>query len=209
MKMLALFLLLLALQPEPPPAEPLPDLDELLGLPRQRTGAPTSRPLDQELSGQSPGEPFEQAVALMLRAAERLDASDPGLQTQRLQEETLRKLDQLIAQARQQRNRNQQQQQQQQDQQQQQQASRQSSQQQQQEGQADARGTGEQASTGPGRRDGALDPAAVAAGAAWGALPDHVRQALVQGLSDRYSSLYQRLTEEYYKRLAEEPKRSP
>ncbi|MBM4107233.1 MAG: hypothetical protein FJ255_00200 [Phycisphaerae bacterium] len=203
MNTLALILALLAWQPEPLPAEPLPDLDELLGLPKQRSEAPAPRPLDQELAGTSPGEPFEQAVELMRRAASRLDASDPGLQTQRLQEETLRKLDQMIAQARRQRRRDQQQQQQDQ---QQQQAGRQSSQQRQ-DAQANAQGAGEQASAGPGRQDGALNPVAVAAGAAWGNLPEHVRQALIQGLSDRYSSLYQRLTEEYYKRLAEEPKR--
>jgi hypothetical protein len=35
-------------------------------------------------------------------------------------------------------------------------------------------------------------------------LPDRVREALVQGLNDRFSSRYQRETERYYRRLAED-----
>lgn len=200
-------LAILALAQAPPPAEPLPDLDELLGLPRQRPTTPAPRPLERELADTASTEPFEQAVDLMRLAAQRLDARDAGLETQRLQEETLRKLDQLIAQARRQRNRNspEQQQQQQQDQQQ-QQAGRQSSQQQ---SQAQAQASGDSTPVGPPRTEGALKSAAVAAGAAWGNLPEHVRQALVQGLSDRFSSLYQRLTEEYYRRLAEDPRQRP
>ena len=41
-------------------------------------------------------------------------------------------------------------------------------------------------------------------GAAWGALPDRLRGALLQGVADQYSALYERLTERYYQRLAEE-----
>jgi TolA-binding protein len=204
--MIALTLIIMLGTAQPPPSEPLPDLDELLGLPRQRAAGVPERPLDRELSDRVSTEPFEQAVDLMRRAAQRLDARDPGVETQRLQEETLRRLDQLIAQARRQRNRSQQPQQQQQQDQQQRQAGRQSSQQQ---TEAVSQGAGDRTPVGPARTDAALDPAVVAAGAAWGNLPEHVRQALVQGLSDRFSSLYQRLTEEYYKRLAEDPRRRP
>jgi hypothetical protein len=38
----------------------------------------------------------------------------------------------------------------------------------------------------------------------WGNLPQRVRDMLLQGRKDSYSPLYKRLTEEYYKRLAEE-----
>jgi len=40
--------------------------------------------------------------------------------------------------------------------------------------------------------------------ASWGNLPTKVRDALQQGASDQFSSLYERLTEAYYQRLAEE-----
>jgi hypothetical protein len=39
--------------------------------------------------------------------------------------------------------------------------------------------------------------------ASWGNLPERVRQALIQGSGDSFSKEYQRLTEEYYKRLGE------
>lgn len=204
--MMKIALLVMAGLIQPPAGEPLPDLDELLGLPRQRSEPAPGRALDRELSEGAGTEPFEQAVDLMRRAAERLVARDAGIETQRLQEETLRRLDQLIAQARRQRGRGQQQQQQQQDQRQQQQAGRQSSQE---ASQAMSEGPGDRTPVGPPRTEGALDPAVVAAGASWGHLPEHVRQALVQGLSDRFSSLYQRLTEEYYRRLAEDSRRRP
>ena len=43
----------------------------------------------------------------------------------------------------------------------------------------------------------------LAEGADWGALPERTRDALLEGLSDSFSSLYRRLTEAYYRRLAE------
>jgi hypothetical protein len=52
-----------------------------------------------------------------------------------------------------------------------------------------------------------MRPGQAAAGAAWGALPERLRDALTQGLSDRYSSLYEGATESYYRRLAEEDPR--
>ena len=42
--------------------------------------------------------------------------------------------------------------------------------------------------------------------ARWGNLPEHLRDALTQGVTDRFSSMYKATTEKYYKRLAEEPK---
>jgi len=38
----------------------------------------------------------------------------------------------------------------------------------------------------------------------WGNLPERVRDVIRQGSRDRIASLYQRLTEEYYRRMAED-----
>ena len=41
----------------------------------------------------------------------------------------------------------------------------------------------------------------------WGRLPERVRELVLQGRRDRVSTIYERLTREYYKRLAEEASR--
>ena len=38
----------------------------------------------------------------------------------------------------------------------------------------------------------------------WGNLPERVRDMLLQGSKEKFSSLYKQLTREYYRRLAEE-----
>jgi len=87
-----------------------PGLDELLGLdPPPQTPTPTPTPdpaatpdpdVDHDALPASSEEPFAAAAAQMERAAARLDTSrDPGLDTQRLQEDVLARLDQLIADA--------------------------------------------------------------------------------------------------------------
>ena len=43
--------------------------------------------------------------------------------------------------------------------------------------------------------------------AEWGRLPPRVREAVRQGLRDPMSAAYRQLTQDYYRRLAEEPKR--
>lgn len=198
-----------ATQDDPPsreePADE-PTLDELLGItnPAGVSEAPTNDDLDRELEGGLAGA-FLRAVDLMERASTRLNSDGgTGIGTQRVQEEAIAALDQLIEAARNQQNQQQQQQQQQQNQQQQQQ---QAPQQQQQQDQGDMQET--QQSTDPqgvqGRpqQGGALgDEAAV--GATWGALPPRVREALQQGSSDAYSAVYRAITEAYYRRLAEE-----
>lgn len=218
---------------KPKPAEPLPspppptelDLDKLLGLPGKKPegtpqpGAETPKPTDEQatdlakrLTKPELDEAFRQAVDLMGRAADRLEsAQDASLTTQRLQEDALRKLDQLIKQAEQNQQQKRQKQRQQQQQQQQQQNQPNQPQQQQRQGQQqqrqqEGRGTNTQELPAPPRRDGELG-AEAARGAAWGSLPARVRDALQQGNSDKYSTLYQRLTELYYQRLAEEKPR--
>jgi len=210
-----------------------PSLDELLGLPggdrankpdppkvdpaeKQATPSPDKslkevKPeakdtaLDRALKADQPSDDFMEAVALMRDTSQRLvTGRDPGLETQRLQEQVLRKLDKMIDDAKknQQQSKQQQKQQQQQQDQQQNQQQQQSSQSKQQQSKP-----GTQAQGGDVPQQSAQQKAqAAGASAAWGNLPPHVRDALLQGSSDRFSTTYQRLTEEYYKRLAAQEK---
>ncbi len=206
-------------QPEAKPAQPsagdpVPNLDDLLGLPRDRESGrrppaqdPSRAELERELSPSEAAEEFRQAVDLMAQTARRLnDARDTGLQTQRIQEDIVRKLDMLIKSAEQQAQRS---------------RSRSSSssssssrdrdqpnqpgQQQSEQNQA-GRGENRGEVMPPARQDGPLNPEVSARGASWGSLPQRVRDALVQGKQDQYSALYKRLTEAYYRKLAEEPR---
>ncbi|MEL7471877.1 MAG: hypothetical protein AAGK04_01055 [Planctomycetota bacterium] len=204
-------------QPESPTDE-LPSLDELLGLEEEDTPPatddampigpldPDAMELDRRLSGEEIPDEIESAVGLMGDVASRLQTSmDTGLTTQRIQEDIIRKLDQVIEAAQEQ----------------QQQSSSSSSsgdpsgdpnqqppqpqqgQQQQQAGEGD----NQSESTPPGRQDGNLNPQLAPSRAAWGSLPERTRDALLQGSGDRFSAMYERLTEAYYKRLAEEAQR--
>ncbi|NUQ66700.1 MAG: hypothetical protein HUU18_00255 [Phycisphaerales bacterium] len=197
-------------QPTPPPStQPEPTLDELLGIkkpetPKPEGESPRDADLDRALSPGQVAAGFQAAVELMSEAALRLERKDAGIDTQRVQEDVLRKLDQLIADARRQQSKSKssssKQNQGQPDGQQQQQGAQ--SQQQQQAAQGE--GSGENRGDGPARVDGTLKPALPGSSAAWGNLPAHVRDALMQGWSDRFSSVYRGMTEEYYKRLAEQ-----
>lgn len=184
-----------------------PTLDELLGItnPAGVSEAPINDDLDRELEGGLAGA-FLRAVDLMERASTRLNSDGgTGIGTQRVQEEAIAALDQLIEAARNQQNQQQQQQQQQQQDQQQQQQQAPQQQQQQEQGQEQQQQptTDPQGVRGQAQQGGALgDEAAV--GATWGALPPRVREALQQGSSDAYSAVYRAITEAYYRRLAEE-----
>lgn len=191
-----------------PDVQPLPSLDELLGLRQLTPGDPglgTSDLLDRALSGESSqqGDPFGAAVDLMERSRSRLESqSDAGVATQRLQAEALARLDQVIAQAKanQQQSQNSSSSSSSSQQQQQQQPNQQQAQGQPQPGQGDSDGE----VFAPGLGGVNTGPNVDANGAAWGALPDRLRGALLQGVADQYSSLYERLTEKYYQQLAEE-----
>jgi hypothetical protein len=227
-----------AMQGQPPappsptsPSSPArePTLDELLGIkeekkppapaPDKATGesvlpsAETDRAkaeLERKLAMQEIEDAFEQAVGLMKSTATKLQVErDAGVATQRMQEETLLKLDTLLDAARkqQQRKRKQkqsQQDQQNQDQQQQSQQQSQSSQAQQQQQAAQAQAGGQAGNPSNPLRTGTLNPPP-GAGAAWGNLPQRLRDALMQGSGDYTSARWEALTREYYKRLAEEP----
>lgn len=201
-------------RPTPPPEDPLPGLDDLLGLPGEARpprepadgeageGAERAKTdLDRKLELQEAAEQFKLAVELMGQTADRLERdADTGLATQRIQEDIIRKLDTLIAAAKRRQS----------------QSSSSSSSQQQQDQQSQpaqrqgggrpqqTRGDGNNPGNLPSRQDGALRPTLSGTGAAWGSLPARVRDALRQGSSDRFSSLYEAMTESYYRRLAEE-----
>lgn len=192
---------------EPGDSSRLPSLDELLGLEEQADGAdPNEAALREVLSPREAGEALGQAVKLMDQVAQRIGAdADVSIATQRLQEDILRKLDQVIESA--QNN---------------QQSSgggsssaqSSSSENQQQPDQQQQQGQGEQQNA-PGNEAGqeampggssTASPGDALApdGVSWGALPQRIRDALSQGISDRYSELYRTLTEEYYRALAED-----
>ncbi len=197
---------------DPSADDPLPSLDELLGtegipsddnteteLPKEAT----DDALERLLSGQEIVDEFRAAVELMGRSARRLSAAgDTSIATQRMQEDILRKLDKLIADAEQRSQQNGGS------------SSSSSSQQQQQNTQQPSQdsqpsgGGGENRDSAPppGGQGGPLGPEHAADLAAWGSLPERMRDALLQGSRDRFSATYRRLTEAYYRKLAEEPK---
>ena len=206
-------------KPAPQPHEPT--LDELLGLPNAKPAptkpadtvgpvpedgglkpdAPdrTKAELERELSPAEVSEAFEQAVQLMGQTADRLSSSrDPGLDTQRMQEDVIRKLDMLIDQAKKQQSKSKSKKNQKPDQSQQQQQQQQSSQQ-------NSKTNDPKQGGGPDLMTGGTH-ASPGGAAVWGNLPQHVRDALTEGQTDSFSSIYKTLTEKYYKRLAEEPK---
>lgn len=161
------------------------------------------------------------AVEGMKTASDRLtDAKDPGLGTQRVQEEVVRTLDRLLEEAQKQQGKkksssssssskqkkegeksqdpsekNGQQQ-------------KPSKSQQQQQNDASKSGENNESANNQTRGDevaqgGELSESRIE----WGKLPERVRELVLQGRRDRVSSIYERLTREYYRRLAEEASR--
>lgn len=194
-----------------------PSLDELLGIgdedPTEATDDPTAEGLpdirdelddtteeEQGISGL-----FLSAVSSMDDSAMRLnDMQDPGLVTQRLQEDAIRKLDELIKAAEQQQQQQGQPQPQQQDGQQAPQSPEDGQQSQQTQANGQSNSDNQGMDTRPGMQEGDLDRTIDETRAEWGNLPQRVRDMLMQGRGDASASLYRRLTERYYERLAEE-----
>ncbi|MEY3143093.1 MAG: hypothetical protein RLY21_1586 [Planctomycetota bacterium] len=215
--------------PTAPPADSPKSLDDLLGVPGQKDSATSKRSeddaatreqakrLERSLDGASLDDLVLRAVDGMKSAAERLgDAKDPGIGTQRIQEDVVKTLDRLLEEAQKQQKR---------------QSSSSKSKRQSgkpQTGQQDPKEQNGQQSGGkeqqpsrsqdqrstPGEEnsqgdrppdqsatDGTeLDEARIE----WGRLPERVRELVIQGRRDRVSTIYERLTREYYRRLAEE-----
>ncbi len=166
---------------------------------------------------------LHQALSGMQTSAEQLaDRTETGLTTQRVQADVVAKLDQLIEEAKR-RSKNSQSKSSSGS------SSSQSGQKQQQgnaqkQGEQDGNKPGEsktrigsqRSKSGDGNREGEgpapVDPdkdqaAMDESQAEWGALPERVRDLIRQGSRDRIASLYQRLTQEYYRRMAEDASR--
>ena len=203
--------------PQSPSADPT--LDELLGLAKpearketedgEATPAipidPASKAINDRLSKTEEPNEFEAAVELMNESSRLLnDSKDVGIATQRVQEQTLAKLDKLLDQARKQQSKkkSKSKSQQNEDQQEKNQKQQQSSQQQAQQKPTPAQGAAGNPSVPGGAAKMNPPPGA---GAAWGNLPQRLRDALTQGSSDYTSAKWESLTREYYKRLAEQP----
>ena len=187
-------------------AQDPPTLDELLDIDtpeaEAEAEAPAPAPAEEEIEIEEPGAAFEQIVSDMDDVAQRLGLrQDPGIETQRTQQRIIDRLDRLISQLQQQQGGGSS-------------SSSSSSQQQQDTGTQGSRGRqqaqpgGAQSATGPG--GAAVPREAEQMGtlsenvSEWGNLPPRLRDQLLQGMEDRFSSLYRDLTEAYYRRLAEE-----
>ncbi|MHC4219741.1 MAG: hypothetical protein ACYSU7_14970, partial [Planctomycetota bacterium] len=195
-----------------------PSLDELLGLQTDDSEASASeqaqRETDEELQRRLSEEElldiFSQALEKMALSAHLLEVDfESGLATQRAQQDVLAKLDQLIDRAKELSSRhssscsgcsscsgksgN---------------ASRNPGKKPGSQSPGGARSSGpssdSQATDAPGGQEGDINTVLEETGTEWGHLPNRIRQMLKQGRGDYKSPLYRKLTEEYYKRLAEE-----
>jgi len=208
-----------------------PTLDELLGIdskdqpPTQTSdqakpgaehgNAPGTMTIDpqvqHQLSDDRATDLFHQAVKQMYLVSDRLEVElDTGLKTQRLQKSILDKLDQIIASAKQNQSSSGSG------------DSSDSSSQQQETGSSEnqaqqmnnPQAAGLQPTTGGNSATGGSAASTPQSGtgsgpmqdnrARWGDLPPRLRGELEQGLEERFSAHYKTLTEQYYKRLAEQ-----
>lgn len=191
-----------------------PSLDDLLGIKEeknpQNSDDAAQRAINEELERQLNEEQIANALQLAIKgmglSAEMLDEKfDPGLGTQRIQEDIIEKLQQLIDQAKKSDSSSssssssgEQQQDQQQE------PGKQSQQQKgQQQGEQSEGSQSHGESLPPGLKEGSLNPNLEELRSEWGNLPDRIRNMLLQGRREKYSSLYDQLTAEYYRRLAE------
>jgi hypothetical protein len=193
-------------------ADPQPTIDDLLNLKPPATqpaardkpaekGVPIDPAVARRLSAEEAADLFHEALGQMTEASERLGKTDAGLDTQRIQLAVLSKLDQVIAAV-------------------------------EQNGappppsnsppQPPDQGSEKNQPAQPGKAPPQPSPASTGGKAPtvngekgtekpiesnrseWGNLPPRLREELQQGLSERFSPVYRELTEQYYKRLAEE-----
>jgi hypothetical protein len=192
------------------------DLNSLLGLPGADK-APVGAPGDDKAGNifkdlmnipeNDGGDDFDSAVQNMTQAAARLtNDHDLSLDTQRHQQSAILSLDKMIAELnKQQSSKKQQKKQQQKDQGQEGNESKPSQPGDQQQQQQSTQATNQAGERGE-VQEGELNEDVPLAEklAEWGNLPPHLRDELMQGFEDRFSELYRHLTEQYYKRLAEE-----
>jgi hypothetical protein len=238
-----------------PPATPPKSLDELLGIGGAKAGsseepAPDDAAraaaeaeraarerLDKVLNDEQMRDLMREVVAGMRRSAALLDEKESGTAVQRVQAETIARLDALIDSAQQRQQQRQQQSSSSSSSSSSSQSSSQEQQQQQQQGQSQgddeaqreaerraaeerrqrAEQEGQQGTNAPGDPQGGtpeVDPADAAQGgpleqseAEWGRLPARTREAVRQGLREKMSTTYRWWTEQYYRRIAEEARK--
>lgn len=191
-------------------ADTQPTLDELLQLepPAQPVAPAPDQPLDEVVSKGLQGIKTPDGLEMVLREMQEAEDNlgeqlNAGIETQRLQESALSRLDTLIAEAK-----------------------KQCSVCQGGSSGSEARpeNTGSRANAKPATKgsatdsennDGNFSPGAVGpvgpdgrplsqTRSEWGNLPPRLRDELVQSMRERFSLIYQSLTEAYYRRLAEE-----
>lgn len=209
------------------PGEDAPrSLDDLLGIPSSdgasgdaATDRSSDERLERTLDGANMQDLVGRAMAGMREAARRLGQErDAGLGTQRIQQDVVAVLDRLLAEAQRQqqsskgssRSRSRQQQQSPSD-----EPSENNGQSGSSRSAADASSSGSSSEPGSDESTGqrSTDESAVSGAdldesrVEWGRLPERVRELILQGRRDRVSTLYERITREYYRRLAEEASR--
>ncbi|MGI9014551.1 MAG: hypothetical protein ACR2GY_09930 [Phycisphaerales bacterium] len=201
--------------------QPPRSIDDLLGIEedasaesaRTAAEAESEAELERALNNEEISDAFRDAIRQMGVSADLLrDQLDPGLGTQRIQEEILRKLDLLIESAQKQSSSSSSssssQQQQQQQQQQQPRPQQQNQQQQNQaQNQANQNPTDSSSPRPPDAEATDINSMLAEDQIEWGALPERYRDQLLQAMKDKPSALYKRLTDEYYRRLADEASR--
>lgn len=165
--------------------------------------------LQQALDGRGAAKAFVEAVEKMALSADLLDTRfDTGLGTQRIQEDIIAKLELLIQQSRQQQSSSQRSssssQQQQPEQSRNQDPGQRQNQQNQQSSQRNNNPSESVEGDPPPQQEGDINTVLEESRSEWGGLPQRVRDMLLQGRREKYSNLYKQLTDEYYKRLAEE-----
>jgi len=193
-------------------------LDELLGIEGdgKKGGSATEAAtrdndelLKRELTETEIVDHFAQAIDKMSLSAELLDNKfDPGLGTQRVQEDIIAKLALLIDQSKKKQSKsgspspsrsNPQPQNQQND------PGKQQSKQPTPPGeQRNSKASDSREGTSPPLQEGDINTVLDETRSEWGNLPPRVRDTIIQGRQGKFSSMYKKLTEEYYRRLAEE-----
>jgi hypothetical protein len=203
-----------------PTQTPPSSLDELLGIEKEKPASSqpdaaakdNSEELKRKLNETEAADAFEAAIQKMSLSADLLDTQfDTGLGTQRVQEDITNKLDLLIKQAKKQKSKskssssssNQQQSRNQQDQ---PKPDKQQNKSQNQEAGDKRNNKPSDSREGdpPELQEGDLNKVMDETRTEWGNLPQRVRDMLLQGRKEKFSNLYEQLTQEYYKRLAEE-----
>jgi len=202
-------------------------LDDLLGVPNSESSGASAedaarreqeKRLEQSLNEASMSDLVQRAVDGMKSASERLsDAKDAGLGTQRIQEDVVKTLDRLLAEAQRQQKKSSSSSKSSSKRSSKDDPSEQNGQQQKQQQQQRKRQQGSQPSSSSDSNDdsrnGTRDDAVAGtqelteSRIEWGRLPERVRELVLQGRRDRVSTIYERLTREYYRRLAEEASR--